>query len=227
MEVGTELAAGGLGWVRRRTRVAHAAGHRAADRVGADGREDADTGRGGVPADDVAVLARVGAGDTVALGELYRRHGGALFGYLQRLAGDRMVAEEILQDTLLAVWRGAGAFEGRSAVRTWLFGVARRQAYNRLRNAAPPVPREPVDRADPGPGPEELAIAAAGGTAVAGAVARLPDHHREVIGLALVAGLPLAEVADVLGVPAGTVKSRLHHARAAVVRMLAAQEVTA
>ena len=61
-----------------------------------------------------------------------------------------------------------------------------------------------------------MAIAAAGGTPVAAAIGRLPDHHRDVIALVFVAGLPLADVAEVLGIPVGTVKSRLHHARAAV-----------
>lgn len=174
---------------------------------------------------DAEVLGRVARGDSRALSLLYQVHGGRLFGYLLRLAGDRMTAEEILQDTMLAVWRSAGSFSGGSAVTTWLFGVARRQAYNRLRGTPPPVPAEPPERADPAPGTEELAIAAAGGTPVAGAIGRLAEHHREVIALVFVAGLPLAEAAAVLGVPVGTVKSRLHHARAALARTLATQGV--
>lgn len=174
---------------------------------------------------DGEVLGRVARGDSGALGVLYDRHGSRLFGYLLRLAGDRMTAEEILQDTMLAVWRSAGTFGGGSAVTTWLFGVARRQAWNRLRGTPPPSPSEPPDRPDPAPGTDELAIAAAGGTPVADAIGRLPDHHREVIGLVFVGGLPLAEVAALLGVPVGTVKSRLHNARAALARTLATQGV--
>jgi len=178
----------------------------------------------GIEPHDSAVLAAVAAGDGAALGELYRRHGRALFGYLLRMSGDRMVAEEILQDTLVAVWRGAAGFEARASVRTWLFGIARRQALQRLRKRSAPAPAEIVDRADAAPGPEELAVLASGGTAVAAAVGRLPDHHREVVALAMVAGLPLAEVAGILGISVGTVKSRLFNARAAVVRLLAAEE---
>ncbi|BCJ55420.1 DNA-directed RNA polymerase sigma-70 factor [Actinoplanes sp. NBRC 14428] len=174
------------------------------------------------PGGDAELLRLVAAGDAAALARLYERHAGALFGYLQRLAGDRMTAEEILQDTMLAVWRSAGAFEGRAKVTTWLFGVARRQAHNRLRGRAAPLPAgaELPDRPDGGAGPEELAIAAAGGTPVAAAIDRLPEHHREVIALVFVAGLPLADVAEVLAVPVGTVKSRLFHARAAVAAAL-------
>jgi RNA polymerase sigma-70 factor, ECF subfamily len=176
-------------------------------------------------ATDAALLDLVARGDSGALTRLYEAHAGRLFGYLLRLAGDRMTAEEILQDTMLAVWRSAGSYAGGSRVTTWLFGVARRQAHNRLRTTPPPVPAEPVDRPDSAPGPEELAVAAAGGTPVAVAISRLPDHHRDVIGLVFVAGLPLAEVAEILGVPVGTVKSRLHHARATLARLLTAQGV--
>jgi RNA polymerase sigma factor (sigma-70 family) len=86
---------------------------------------------------DEVLLRRVGRGDADALAALYRRHADGLFWFLLRMAGDRGVAEEILQDTLLAVWRGAGGFAGRSAVRTWLYGIARRQAHNRLRVGRP------------------------------------------------------------------------------------------
>ncbi|WP_433041887.1 RNA polymerase sigma factor [Dactylosporangium sp. CS-033363] len=178
-----------------------------------------------MPAGDDELLRQVARGDAAALAQLYERHAGPLYGYLHRLAGDRMTAEEILQDTMLAVWRSAGAYEGRSKATTWLFGVARRQAHNRLRDRADPVAAELPDDADRGPGPEELAIAAAGGTPVAAAIDRLPGHHRDVIALVFVAGLPLADVAEVLGIPLGTVKSRLHHARAALAAALIALEV--
>ena len=179
------------------------------------------------PGSDEALLRAVAAGDARALTRLYERYADALFGYLYQLAGDRMTAEEILQDTMLAVWRSAAAFEARSKATTWLFGVARRQAHNRLRGRYGPqtlgVPLP--DRPDQGAGPDDLAIAAAGGTPVAVAVDRLPDHHRDVIALVFVAGLPLADVAEMLAIPIGTVKSRLHHARAAVAAALTAQEV--
>jgi RNA polymerase sigma factor (sigma-70 family) len=180
------------------------------------------------PGSDAALLRSVAAGDAGSLSRLYERHAGPLFGYLHRLAGDRMTAEEILQDTMLAVWRSAAAFEGRSKVSTWLFGVARRQAHNRLRRRSSPeaVAGGLPDRPDHGAGPDELAIAAAGGTPVAAAIDRLPEHHRDVIALVFVAGLPLADVAAVLSIPVGTVKSRLHHARAAVAEALTAQGVS-
>jgi RNA polymerase sigma-70 factor (ECF subfamily) len=172
---------------------------------------------------DDALLVRVADGDTAALAALYRRYGSRLIGYLQRYAGDRMVAEEILQDTLLAVWRSAPRYARQSSVRTWLFGIARRQAHNRLRAREPAT--LPLDglagRADPAPGPAEWAVAGAQGAAIADAFAALAPRHREVLALAFAARVPHREIAEVLGVPVGTVKSRLHHARAALARSLA------
>ncbi|GAA3087812.1 RNA polymerase sigma factor [Streptosporangium carneum] len=173
----------------------------------ARGRWERAWGRG----EDARVLARVADGDARALGELYERHAAPLFGFLHRLAGDRGTAEEILQDTLLAVWRSAATYEGRSSVTTWLFGVARRQAHNRLRGISPPAAAEPYERADTVPGPEELAV---GADRVQGALVRLPLAQREVVVLAFLNDLGHQEIAEILGIPVGTVKSRLHHARA-------------
>ena len=172
--------------------------------------------------EDEGLLRRVGRGDAAALSELYRRHGDGLFSFLLRLAGDRMVAEEILQDTLLAVWRGADTFAGRSLVRTWLYGIARRQAHNRLRTRRPADASldDVADPAEDAPGPEELALAGVTREQVMAAIDRLSLVHREVVVLSLLAELSHAEIAAVVGVPTGTVKSRLHHARAALARSL-------
>ncbi|MBB2911785.1 RNA polymerase sigma-70 factor (ECF subfamily) [Streptosporangium becharense] len=165
----------------------------------------------GARTDDARVIARIAWGDPQALTELYERYARPLFAFLYRLAGDRGTAEEILQDTLLAVWRSAHTYQGRSTVGTWLFGVARRQAHNRLRATPPPLAADPFDRPDPAPGPEELAT---GDDRVQKALARLPLAQREVVVLAFLDDLGHREIAEVLGIPVGTVKSRLHHARA-------------
>jgi RNA polymerase sigma-70 factor (ECF subfamily) len=182
----------------------------------------ADAGSPSAPPDD-ELLARVADGDAAALTILYQRYGGRLFGFLQRYAGDRMVAEEILQDTLLVVWRSAHRYGGRSGVGTWLFGIARRQAHNRLRVHTPQ--QVPLDSlagwADPAPGPAEWAVAGAQDAAIADAFEALAPRHREVLALAFAGRLPHREIAEILGVPVGTVKSRLHHARAALARELA------
>ncbi|MEU4829815.1 sigma-70 family RNA polymerase sigma factor [Streptosporangium sp. NPDC023615] len=179
--------------------------------AGDTGRPAGDVGRPARSREDARLLAGVADGDAAALTALYERYARPLFSFLYRLAGDRGTAEEILQDTLLAVWRSAGTYRSRSSVSTWLFGVARRQAHNRLRGAPPPPAAEPPDAADPLPGPEELAV---GEERVRAALARLPLAQREVVVLAFLGDLGHREIAQVLEIPVGTVKSRLHHARA-------------
>ncbi|MFI6600607.1 RNA polymerase sigma factor [Nonomuraea sp. NPDC050536] len=169
------------------------------------------TPEGVTDGNDRDLLARISQGDTAALTALYERFGDRLYAFLCRLARDEGTAEEILQDTLFAVWRSAGAYQGWSSVSTWLFGVARRQAYNRLRGEPPPVAAEPRDLAEPVPGPEERALE---DDWLQGALAMLPLAHREVVVLHFLCDLGYPEIAEVLDIPLGTVKSRVHHARA-------------
>ncbi len=170
---------------------------------------------------DEQLLARVVSGAEDALRELYHRHAAAMLRLLRRLTSDTGTAEEILQEAWLAVWRSAHQFRSASSVRAWLLGVTRRQAHNRLRRTAPPpveidaVPEPP----DPTVDVERQALAAAGRPAIVAAVDRLPRAHREVVVLALVEELPYPDIAEVLEVPVGTVKSRMSKAR----RMLATE----
>lgn len=175
------------------------------------------------------LIARIASGDRDALTELYHRERHALFAYILHLTDDAGVAEEVLQDTLVAVWKGAGSFAGRSSARTWLIGIARRQAHNTLRRRSPP--RADIAAAEhvsgPSSQPEEHAIAAATREEVAAAMARLPMERREVLLLAFAHDLSYQEMAAVLGIPLGTVKSRLNHAKQALKELLSAsQEAT-
>lgn len=176
---------------------------------------------------DAAALRRVVQGDGEALAELYERHGTVVFRYLLRLTGDRQLSEEVLQDTLLAAWRSASRFEGRSTVRTWLLGIARRQAYSRLRGSRAISVLELMagtELASDAPGPEEALLVAEAQAEVAEAVGDLSPVHREILGLAFADELSYAEMAEVLEVPLGTVKSRLLRAKAALAARLGARE---
>jgi RNA polymerase sigma-70 factor (ECF subfamily) len=170
------------------------------------------------------MIARIAAGDRDALTECYRHWQHPLFVYLlHRCGGDRSIAEEILQDTFLAVWQSAGRFEGRSHVRTWLIGIARRQAHNTLRRRQ--LPGTGLDDVthwpEAGPAPEESAIASAMRDELIAKLEQLPAANRETLELVLVHGLSYAEVAEVLHVPLGTVKSRLNGAKRALRTLLA------
>lgn len=167
---------------------------------------------------DRDLIDHVAAGDRDALATLYQRYGTALYAYLVRLVGDRSLAEEILQDTLVAVWKSARTFEGRSSLQTWLIGIARRQAHNNGRRRVLPradvAELETVAAADPDP--EGQALARANREELAEAMIRLSPLHREVLVLAFVHGLSYDEMARTIGVPIGTIKSRLSNAKTAL-----------
>lgn len=167
-----------------------------------------------MPSDEV-LLAAVGRGDDGSLRVLYERHAAAMLRLIRRLTSDRGVAEEILQESWLAVWRSAGSYRGDASARAWLFGVTRRQAHNRLRASRPQLVDldQAQEPADGGPGVEDVVLAGLRAEELAVAVRGLPSHLREVLVLVLVEELPYSEVAAVLDIPVGTVKSRMSHAR--------------
>src|SRR5687767_1724723 len=93
------------------------------------GRREGTRVRAGAPDAERAsgLVRRMAAGDRAALAELYAQEGAALLAYVRLFTADRELAEEIVQDTLLAAWRGAAEFTGRATVRSWLFAIARRR----------------------------------------------------------------------------------------------------
>ncbi len=164
------------------------------------------------------LLARIGAGDRQALADLYLRYRQPLFQYLAQLTPDYGLAEELLQDTLVAVWRSANSFAGRSSALTWLIGVARRQAHNTLRQQGIALADVAAfeSLAAPDADPADAALAHAAHADLLAAISRLSVIHREALILAFVHELSYSEMAEIVGVPVGTVKSRLNHARRAL-----------
>lgn len=157
------------------------------------------------------LLARVAEGSEEALGLLYQEHAAPMLRLIRRLTADRAVAEEILQEAWLAVWQSAAGFRGDSSARAWLLGVARRQAHNRLRRAS--LTTVDLDAAahvpQSGPDVEDRVLAGMEFDEVLARVRDLPEHLREVLDLVLVESLSYGDIARVLGIPVGTVKSRM------------------
>jgi RNA polymerase sigma-70 factor, ECF subfamily len=172
--------------------------------------------------DDVQLLRRIARGDEDAMAAFYREHGQIVLAQVLLVTGERVLAEEIMQDTMLAVWRGAGSFRGESSARSWLIAIARRRTRDRLRSRRLRVVDDAflADQPGPGPGPEVMALDRAELAEVMAAIRELAAPHREVLGLAFGSGLSLPEVAGVLEIPVGTVKSRLTAARTALSRIL-------
>jgi RNA polymerase sigma-70 factor, ECF subfamily len=175
---------------------------------------------------DEHTIARIAGGDRQALTQLYLSHRQALFSYLLQLTPDYGLAEELLQDTLVAVWKSAHSFEGRSSVRTWLIGIARRQAHNALRQRG--LLLADISELDETPAPdlepEDAALANAARDELGEAFRQLLPPHREVLALIFVHQLSYQETAQVIGVPIGTVKSRLNHAKRALRALLRSAE---
>lgn len=174
------------------------------------------------PDPDSGLIRAIAAGDTHALDMLYTRYGPAILSYLSARLYDRALAEEVLQDVMLAVWRSAATFRGESKVLTWLLTIARNRAINTMRKHQ--VAQTPLDDVfelqSTDTGPQEKVEKHHQAQAVRAALRHLPEMQREILELVFYHQLSGAEVADVLGINAGTVKSRLHRAKEALRRVL-------
>ena len=175
---------------------------------------------------DLDLLRAVASGDESALRTLYGRHGPRVLSYLIGKLGDRHLAEEVLQDVMVAVWKGAGSFRAEASVRTWLLSIARRRAISaqgrRKVNCVSLEEEMLVDSAYPSNLVERQEAVAN----MRVAFRRLSPDQRETLELVFYHGLTGPEAAQVLGVAPGTVKSRLYRARAALRRWLRSGEVS-
>jgi len=164
---------------------------------------------------DIRLLGRVAQNDRAAFHMLYERHADRVFRYVLGLIRTPHLAEEVLQETMIAVWKGAAKFKGAAQVGTWILGIARNQAFNLLRkeDRGRRLPEGGDETVDPAPGIERA-------VAVGDALNTLPAAQREVLHLVYYENLTVQETAELLGIPAGTVKSRMHHARRTLAKEL-------
>jgi RNA polymerase sigma-70 factor (ECF subfamily) len=174
---------------------------------------------------EARLLAAARQGDGAALEQLLERLGGTVQRFGQGFCRDRDEAQDLMQDVLRTLLRTLPSFRGESALSTWAHTVARRACARRKRRMARMSSLEDqpalLERPDPGRGPSEHAERRELGAAIDQAIAALPAHHREVVLLRDVEGLPAAEVAKVLGIGERAVKSRLHRARLTLRELLA------
>lgn len=193
--------------------------------------------RSGTPPELAALLARTGLGDRAAFAALYRATSAHLLGVVLRINPDRGQAEDVLQETFVNVWRGAGGFDAaRAQPLTWLTSIARNGAIDSLRRAKTRVRTvsshvaaadggDDVDLADrvasDDAGPLELLQQAAEKRDVVHCVGRLSSEQQQCVALAYYQGLSHSEVADHLAQPLGTVKSWLRRALLALKDCLA------
>ena len=175
---------------------------------------------------DLQLVRAVARGDRQALEEIYARHGQSLLHYLMHFTSDPGIAEELLQDTLVAAWKNAHSYRGDARLHAWLFGIARRRAGKRLRQSEPPWAELAELAAMPAPDlePETALLRHIASEEIMAALRQLLPIHREVLLLTFVHELTYAEIADVLEVPLGTVKSRLWTAKRSLRALLRGRE---
>jgi RNA polymerase sigma-70 factor (ECF subfamily) len=164
---------------------------------------------------EAALLQRVAGGDRDAFAELYRRLQRPLFGYLMKLVRDREMVEDVLNETLMEVWRQAARFEGRSSVNTWVFSIAHHRAVSRLRKKRETSLDEEQAAAieDESPTPDVRAESSDMSRLLAKLMERLSFEHREILHLAYYQEFSVQEIADALDLPPNTVKTRMFYAR--------------
>ena len=158
---------------------------------------------------DAELIRLVAIGDRPAFEELHRRYARPVLGIALRRIGDRGRAEDVTQDTFTSVWRSAGRYDpARGAATSWIFTVARNAIIDGLRRRPEPPVDNPPDIAEPGTGPPDAAESEWVSWRVHRALEVLPAEERSLIELAYWSGLSQSEIADYLGLPLGTVKTR-------------------
>src|SRR5213083_1736093 len=175
-------------------------------------------------ASDEGLIRRIAGGDQLAMQTLFVRHRVALYRWLLRLVGDEALAEDLLSDVFLAVWRQAASFEARSSVSTWLLAIARNKALTARRRRTDAELDEAIAAtiADPADGPELVLEKKDRAELLRHALARLSSEQGEVIDLVYYHGKSVKEVAEVTGIAEATVKTRVFYARKKLAELVAA-----
>ena len=164
---------------------------------------------------DEVLMERIARGDRLAMEVFYARHHIRVFRFVQRLVHDQSAAEDLISEVFLEVWRHADRFEGRSTVSTWVLGIARFKALSSLRRRPVESWDEQTAKAieDPADNPAIALEKKDTSMVIRRCLTALPARHREIIDLAYYHGKSLDEVAEIVGIPKNTVKTRMLRAR--------------
>ena len=166
---------------------------------------------------DSDLLAAVASGEQSAFERLYKLYEQRVYQYVCTLVYDSTLAEEIVGDTMLAIWRGAGTFARTSRVSTWIFGIARHKALDAMRRAGRQQREASLDEGADLEYPQESPIEGVHRRQMAAvtqnAISQLSPEHQEVLRLVFYEELPYDEIAALLSIPTNTVKTRVYYAK--------------
>ncbi len=169
--------------------------------------------------DDLELLRRIAGHDRAAFETLYHRYYRRLFGFAFKITRRPELVEEVVHEVLFAVWQQADRFDGRSRPSTWILGIAYRKSLKALAAAGVRASTRDEDghendgEPDRSPGPENLMAAREVASALGQALATLPPEQRAVVELTYFQERSYAEIAELVGCPVNTVKTRMFHAR--------------
>ena len=171
---------------------------------------------------DEMLLESIASGEKASMHVLYARHNVRVYRFILRIVGDATVAEDLVSQVFLDVWRTAGQFEGRSQVSTWLLAIARFKALTALRNRKyEDVEQEEVLAIpDTAENPEARMSRSQTCESLRKAVAQLSPAHREIIDLIYYHEKSVEEVGQIIGIPQATVKTRMFYARKHLAQLL-------
>ena len=176
---------------------------------------------------DEVLIGRIASGDRLAMQVLFARHHVRVYRFVLRVVRDETKAEDLISEVFLDVWRQADRFEGRSAVSTWLLAIARFKALSALRRR----PDEELDEEaaeaieDPSDNPEESLAKKDKSSVIRKCLEGLSADHREIIDLVYYHEKSVEEVAEIVGIPENTVKTRMFYARKKLGELLKAAGV--
>jgi len=176
---------------------------------------------------DEVLIGRIANGDRLAMQVLYARYHVRVFRFVVRLVRDESTAEDLISEVFLDVWRQAGRFEGRSAVSTWMLAIARFKALSALRRQ----PEQELDDRtaeaieDTADDPHTALEKKDKGAILRKCLTGLSAEHREIIDLVYYHEKSVEEVAEIVGIPENTVKTRMFYARKRLAELLKAQGI--
>jgi RNA polymerase sigma-70 factor, ECF subfamily len=178
---------------------------------------------GAVQTSDEALVQLIASGDKKALQILFARHNVRVFRFVLRFLGDESLAEDLVSEVFFDVWRQADRFESRSQVSTWLMAIARNKALTVLRRRTTEELDEEVAEfiEDPADNPEVTMQKTQRSAVLQDCLGQLSPAHREIIDLVYYHEKSIDEVAEIIGVPQNTVKTRMFYARKRIGELLA------
>jgi RNA polymerase sigma-70 factor (ECF subfamily) len=164
---------------------------------------------------DEMLVARIAAGDKLAMQVLFARHRTPVYRWLLRFVGNETVAEDLVSDVFFDVWQQAGRFEGRAAVSTWLLSIARFKALSARRRRTDAQLDETIETtvADSADDPEMVLQKKSRGELVRAAMMKLSADHRDILDLVYYHENSVEDCALILNIPVATVKTRMFYAR--------------